>query len=77
MPTSKKSRKYSAVIHFPYWSGWESLGFAKKKSTFYKEQDPNQVEAYLEKIKDIPKEKVVYDRWNWNPDADVSPICAQ
>ena len=33
---------------------------AKKKSTFYKEQDPKQVEAYLEKIKDIPKEKLVY-----------------
>ena len=28
---------------------------AKKKNTFYKEQAPKQVEAYLEKIKDIPK----------------------
>ena len=33
---------------------------AKKKSTFYKGQAPKQVEAYLEKIKDIPKEKLVY-----------------
>ena len=33
----------------------------EKKSTFYKEQDPKQgEEAYLEKIKDIPKEKLVY-----------------
>ena len=36
------------------------LRYAKKKSTFYKEQDPKQVEAYLEKIKDISKEKLVY-----------------
>ena len=60
MPTSKKSRKSSTVIHLQCWSGYESLGYAKKKSTFYKEQDPKQVEAYLEKIKDIPKEKLVY-----------------
>ncbi len=33
---------------------------AKKKNTFYKEQAPKQVAAYLEKIKDIPKEKLVY-----------------
>ena len=32
----------------------------EKKSTFYKEQAPKQVEVYLEKIKDIPKEKLVY-----------------
>ena len=32
----------------------------KKKNTIYKEQAPRQVEAYLEKIKDIPKEKLVY-----------------
>ena len=32
----------------------------EKKSTFYKEQYLKQVEAYLEKIKDIPKEKLVY-----------------
>ena len=36
------------------------LGITQKKSTFYKEQAPKQVEAYLEKIKDIPKEKLVY-----------------
>lgn len=36
------------------------LGFCEKKSTFYKEQAPEQVETYLEKIKDIPKEKFVY-----------------
>ena len=60
MPTSKKSRKSSAVIHLQCWSGCESSGYAKKKSTFYKEQAPKQVEAYLEKIKDIPKEKLVY-----------------
>ena len=60
MPTSKKSQKSSAVIHLQCWSGYESLGYAKKKSPFYKEQDPKQVEAYLAKIKDIPKEKLVY-----------------
>ena len=32
----------------------------KKKSTFCKEQDLEQVDAYLEKIKDIPKEKFVH-----------------
>ena len=32
----------------------------KKKSTFYKEHAPKQGEAYLEKIKDIFKEKLVY-----------------
>ena len=31
----------------------------KKKSTFYKEQAPKQVKAYLEKIKEIPKERLV------------------
>ena len=36
------------------------LRLREKKSTFCKEQDPKQVEAYLEKIKDIPKEKLVY-----------------
>ena len=36
------------------------LRLREKKSTFYKEQDPKQVEAYLEKIKNIPKEKLVY-----------------
>ena len=60
MPTLKKLRKFSAVIHLQCWSGCESSGYAKKKSTFYKEQAPKQVEAYLEKIKDIPKEKLVY-----------------
>ena len=32
----------------------------KKKSAFYNEHDRKQVEAYLEKIKDTPKEKQVY-----------------
>ena len=32
----------------------------RKKSTPYKEESSKQVEAYLEKIKDIPKEKLVY-----------------
>ena len=36
------------------------LGFCKKKSTFYKEQASKEVEAYLEKFKDIPKENFVY-----------------
>ena len=36
------------------------LRLHEKKSTFYKEQAPKQVEAYLEKIKDIPKERFVY-----------------
>ena len=30
------------------------------KSTFYKEQAPKQVGAYLEKIKDIPRERLIY-----------------
>ena len=60
MPTSKKYRKSSAVIHLQCRSGCESLVSLEKKSTFYKEQAPKQVEAYLEKIKDIPKEKLVY-----------------
>ena len=36
------------------------LRLREKKNTFYKEQAPRQVEAYLEKIKDIPKEKLAY-----------------
>ena len=32
----------------------------EKKSSFSKEQDPEKVAAYLEKIKDIPDEKLVY-----------------
>ena len=36
------------------------LRLAKKKSAFYKEQDPKQVKAYLEKIKGILKEKLVF-----------------
>ena len=60
MPTSKKSQKSSAVIHLQCWNGCESLGYTKKKSTFYKEQAPKQGDEYLEKIKDIPKEKLVY-----------------
>ena len=36
------------------------LRLREKMSTFYKEQAPKQVEAYLEKIKEIPKEKLVY-----------------
>jgi len=37
------------------------LGFREKKSTFYEEPLLlEQVETYLEKFKDIPKEKFVY-----------------
>ena len=32
----------------------------KKRVRFTKKNPPKQVEAYLEKIKDIPKEKLVY-----------------
>lgn len=32
----------------------------KKKTTHYHEQDPQKVKEYLEKIKDVPKEKIVY-----------------
>ena len=32
----------------------------KKKNTFYKEQNPEKVEAYLEEIKDILPEKIAY-----------------
>ena len=32
----------------------------KKKTTFYKEQNPEKVEAYLEEIKDILPEKIAY-----------------
>ena len=33
---------------------------AKKKTTSYYEQDPQKVKEYLETIKDIPKEKMIY-----------------
>ena len=33
---------------------------AKKKTTRYHEQEPQKVKEYLEKIKDIPKEKIIY-----------------
>ena len=33
---------------------------AKKKTTCYYEQDPQKVREYFEKIKDVPKEKIVY-----------------
>ena len=33
---------------------------AKKKTTRYYEQDPQKVEEYLEKIKNVSKEKIVY-----------------
>ena len=36
------------------------LSLHEKKSAFYNEHDRKQVEAYLEKIKDTPKEKQVY-----------------
>ena len=32
----------------------------KKKTTSYKEQNPEKVEAYLEEIKDILPEKIAY-----------------
>ena len=33
---------------------------AKKKTTRYYEQDAEKVREYLEKIKDIPQEKIIY-----------------
>ena len=43
-----------------------------KKSTFCKEQNPEKVAAHLEVIKDIPKEKLVYNQhWNTN----IPAIC--
>ena len=58
--TSKKLRKSSAIIHLQAEAAERTRYHAKKKGTFHKEQYPKQVEAYLEKIKDIPKEKLVY-----------------
>ena len=60
MHTSKKSRKHSVVAHRQRWNASANLVSREKKSTFYKEQDPEKVAAYPEKIKDIPKEKLVY-----------------
>ena len=56
--TPQTSRKYSAVIHLQCWSACEGWVSCEKKNIFYKEQEHK--EAYLEKIKDIPKEKLVY-----------------
>ena len=53
-------RKSSAIIHLQAEAAERTRYHAKKKGTFHKEQYPKQVEAYLEKIKDIPKEKLVY-----------------
>ena len=36
------------------------LGITRKKSTFYKEQDPEKVRAYKQRIKDINPERLVY-----------------
>ena len=33
---------------------------AKKKTKHYQEQDPQKVKDYLEKIRDIPKDKIAY-----------------
>ena len=60
MPTSKKSRKCSAGAHRQCWNASENSALREKKSAFYKKQYPEKVAAYLEKIKDIPKEKIVY-----------------
>lgn len=38
----------------------EIKNHAKKKTTHYKEQSPEKVAKYKEKIKNIPKEKKVY-----------------
>ncbi|MDE5772765.1 MAG: IS630 transposase-related protein, partial [Ruminococcus sp.] len=35
-------------------------GITRKKTLSYKEQDSEKVEKYIEKIKDIPKEKIAY-----------------
>ena len=37
-----------------------SQNHAKKKTTRYHEQDAEKVREYLEKIKDIPQEKIIY-----------------
>lgn len=37
---------------------YKRLGITRKKTLHYKEQ--NEVKEYLEEIKDIPKEKIVY-----------------
>ena len=57
---SKKLRNISTVICPLFLSGWESSVSREKKSTVYKEQALKQVEAYLEKIKDISKGRLVY-----------------
>ena len=36
------------------------LNITRKKTARYYEQDPQKVKEYLEKIKDVPKEKIVY-----------------
>ena len=36
------------------------LGIMRKKEHFYNDQDPEKGAAYLEKIKDIPKEDLIY-----------------
>ena len=60
MPTSKKLRKYSAATRHHSWNDYDDSTSHEKKSTFYKEQNPKKAAAYLEKIKDIPEEKLVY-----------------
>ena len=37
-----------------------SENYAKKKTTRYYEQEPQKVKEYLEKIKDISQEKIIY-----------------
>ena len=46
-------------VNWRHHQCWK-LGITRKKSTFYKEQDPEKIAAYLEEIKDIPKEKLIY-----------------
>ena len=58
MLISKKLRNFSAAIHSVETA--EKTQDSRKKCTFYKEQVPKQVETYLEKIKDIHKERLVY-----------------
>ena len=48
------------VVRPQYEKHCNVLKLREKKTTRYYEQDPQKVKEYLEKIKDISKEKIVY-----------------